>query len=78
MEQVIRRWLDALFGDKPLTRRRIISAVGLRLPNEIATISRRPDLAGIERVAILVAAALEMQNRVSLVSVPPVRMAFSA
>jgi hypothetical protein len=69
MVPLIWRCLDALSGDKPFSCRRIIPRVGLRLFYEIA-VSGRHDVAGINWVAIFIAAALKMKNRVGFAGVP--------
>lgn len=72
MVAVIRRCLDAILRNIPLPRRRIVSVDGLRLPDEVAAAPSRPDVVRIKRMAIFVAAALVMKDRVRLVGVPAV------
>ncbi|AZO32520.1 hypothetical protein EJ071_37880 [Mesorhizobium sp. M1B.F.Ca.ET.045.04.1.1] len=69
MVSIIGRGLDTLPGDKPLPLLRVIHISRARHPHKI-TVFGHPDVAGIDWVAILIAAAIIMKNRVSLASVP--------
>jgi hypothetical protein len=76
MIPIIRRRLDAIPRNKPLSCRRIIPRVRLRLFDVIA-IPGGPDVVGIDWMAISIAAALEMKNRVRLAAIPVVRVSIA-
>ncbi|TIV13780.1 MAG: hypothetical protein E5V95_32930 [Mesorhizobium sp.] len=69
MVSIIGRGLDTLPGDKPLFLLWVIHVGRTGQPDVIAVFSR-PDVVGVDRMAILIAAAIIMKNRVSLASVP--------
>ncbi|TIS49126.1 MAG: hypothetical protein E5W96_15375 [Mesorhizobium sp.] len=69
MVSIIGRGLDALPGDKPLPWLRVIHVSRARRSDKI-TVFSLPDVAGIDWMAIFVAAAVIMKNGISLASVP--------
>ncbi|RWM76487.1 MAG: hypothetical protein EOR81_22815 [Mesorhizobium sp.] len=69
MVSIVRRALDTLSGDKPLRFLGFIQVSGGRQPDEIAVFSH-PDVVGIDRVAILVSAAIIVKNGISLARIP--------
>jgi len=68
---IIRRSLNAISWDKPLSGWRIVAGVELRLSDGVAPYSRS-DIIGIDRMAIVIAAAFEMKHRIGLARVPTV------
>ncbi|MDX8458303.1 hypothetical protein [Mesorhizobium humile] len=68
---IIRRSLNAISWDKPLSGWRIVAGIGLRLSDVVALYSRS-DIIGIDRMAIVIAAAFEMKHRIGLARVPTV------
>lgn len=69
MVSIIRRGLDTFSGDKPLRFLGFVQVGGARQPDEIAVFSH-PDVVGIDRVAILVSAAVIVKNGISLARIP--------
>lgn len=69
MVAIVRRGLDTLSRNEPLRLLWLIPVGGARQPDKIAVFSLS-DVAGINRVAIFVAAAIIMKNWVNLASIP--------
>jgi hypothetical protein len=69
---IIRRSLNAISWDKPLSGWRIVAGIGLRLSDVVALYSRSDIIGIIDRMAIVIAAAFEMKHRIGLARVPTV------